>query len=154
MIRLGSITGLPVVHNGRMQGRVERAVLTPDGGRLRGLMIRRGMSGARWLDAEDVLVLGEVSVIAGRPPVRAPRDALFSLGSVRDTAGLALGRVTDVYLQPENGRVLALEITLGPLEELTCGRLLAREFAVCPAPGEPGQVLIPTGCALERLRRD
>ena len=40
----------------------------------------------------------------------------------------------------------------GPLEELRCGRMLARDFAVHPAPGEPGQVLIPTGCTLERIR--
>ena len=91
-------------------------------------------------------------MIAVRPPGRMPRDAAFVLGSVRDTAGLDLGRVTDVYLQPDTRRVTALEITLGPLEELRCGRMLARDFAVHPAPGEPGQVLIPTGCTLERIR--
>ena len=152
MIRLGSVTGLPVVYAGRMLGRVEQAVLTPDGQRLRGLIVRRGFGGARWLALEDVRVLGQVTVIAGKMPGRTPRDADFSLGCVRDTAGLDLGRVTDVYLSPESFRVTALEITLGPIEELRCGRMLAREFSVCPAPGEPGQVLIPTGCALEKLR--
>ncbi|MGN0972202.1 MAG: hypothetical protein ACI4OY_09610, partial [Aristaeellaceae bacterium] len=137
MIRLGSVTGLPVVCSGRLQGRVEQAVLTPDGRNLRGLVVRKGFGGARWLAAEDILVLGEVSVISLRRPGRMPRDAAFTLGCVRDTAGLDLGRVTDVYLQPESRRVAALEITLGPLEELRCGRMLAREFAVHPAPGEP-----------------
>ena len=152
MIRLGSVTGLPVVCSGKLQGRVEQAALNPDGRSLRGLVVRRGFGGARWLAAEDILVLGEVSVIALRPPGRMPRDAAFVLGSVRDTAGLDLGRVTDVYLQPDTRRVAALEITLGPLEELRCGRMLARDFEVHPAPGEPGQVLIPTGCTLERIR--
>lgn len=152
MIRLGSVTGLPVVRSGKLQGRVEQAVLNPDGRSLRGLVVRRGFGGARWLAAEDILVLGEVSVIARRSPGRMPRDAAFALGSVRDTAGLDLGRVTDVYLQPDTRRVAALEITLGPMEELRCGRMLARDFAVHPAPGEPGQVLIPTGCMLERIR--
>ena len=152
MIRLGSVTGLPVVCAGKLQGRVEQAVLNPEGRSLRGLVVRRGFGGARWLAAEDILVLGEVSVIALRRPGRIPRDAAFNLGCVRDTAGLDLGRVTDVYLQPDTRRVAALEITLGPLEELRCGRMLARDFAVHPAPGEPGQVLIPTGCALERIR--
>ena len=137
---------------GKLQGRVEQAVLNPEGRSLRGLVVRRGFGGARWLAAEDILVLGEVSVIALRRPGRIPRDAAFNLGCVRDTAGLDLGRVTDVYLQPDTRRVAALEITLGPLEELRCGRMLARDFAVHPAPGEPGQVLIPTGCALERIR--
>ena len=137
---------------GKLQGRVEQAVLNPEGRSLRGLVVRRGFGGARWLAAEDILVLGEVSVIALRRPGRIPRDAAFNLGCVRDTAGLDLGRVTDVYLQPDTRRVAALEITLGPMEELRCGRMLARDFAVHPAPGEPGQVLIPTGCALERIR--
>ena len=152
MIRLGSVTGLPVVRSGKLQGRVEQAVLNPDGRSLRGLVVRRGFGGARWLAAEDILVLGEVSVIARRSPGRMPRDAAFALGCVRDTAGLDLGRVTDVYLQPDTRRVTALEITLGPMEELRCGRMLARDFAVHPAPGEPGQVLIPIGCTLERIR--
>lgn len=146
------MTGLPVVCAGKLQGRVEQAVLNPEGRNLRGLVVRRGFGGARWLAAEDILVLGEVSVIALRRPGRIPRDADFALGCVRDTAGLDLGRVTDVYLQPDTRRVAALEITLGPLEELRCGRMLARDFAVHPAPGEPGQVLIPTGCTLERIR--
>ena len=152
MIRLGSVTGLPVVCGGRLQGRVEQAALNPDGRSLRGLVVRKGFGGARWLAAEDILVLGEVSVIAACVPGRMPRDATFTLGCVRDTAGLDLGRVTDVYLQPDSRRVAALEITLGPLEELRSGRMLARDFAVQPSPGEPGQVLIPTGCALERMR--
>lgn len=150
MIRLGSVTGLPVVCAGRMLGRVEQAVLTPDGRMLRGLVVRRGFGGARWLGTEDISVLGQVTVIAARIPRRMPRDVSFTLGCVRDTAGLDLGRVTDAYLSPDTCRVTALEITLGPLEELRCGRMLAREFSVCPAPGEPGQVLIPTGCVLER----
>ncbi len=152
MIRLSSITGLPVVYDGRMLGQVEQAVLTPDGRMLRGLVIRRGFGTARWLAREDVQVLGQVTVIAGRAPGRSPRDANFTLGCVRDTAGLDLGRVTDVYLLPESGRVAALEITLGPVEELRCGRMLARTFAVCPTPDEAGQVLIPTGCTLERVQ--
>lgn len=152
MIRLGAVTGLPVVREGRVLGRVEQFVLTGDGHRLRGLVIRRGFGIARWLPAESIGVMGQVTVIAKGAPGRLPRDADFALGCVRDTAGLDLGRVTDVYLTGPQGCVAAIEMTLGPLEELRCGRMLAREFAVCPIPGEPGQVLIPTGCALEPAR--
>ena len=152
MIRLGGVTGLPVVCAGQLTARVEQTVLTQDGRRLRGLVVRRGFGGARWLPVEDVQVMGQVTVIAARKPGKLPRDADFALGSVRDTAGLELGRVTDVFITGDHGHVAAIEITLGPLEEMTCGRMLAREFAVCPIPGEPGQVLIPTGCALEPVR--
>lgn len=152
MIRLSSMTGLPVVSDGKVLGQVEQAVLTPDGRYLRGMVVRRGFGGARWLDASQVQVLGQVSVIAMGAPTRMPRDAAFAWGSVRDTAGLELGRVTDVYLSGEMYRVLALEITLGPLEDVRCGRMLARTFFVHPMPGDPGQVLIPTGCALEKVQ--
>lgn len=143
-----------MVFDGRMLGRVEQAVLSRDGTVLRGLIVRRGFGGARWLAVQDVQVLGQVTIIAGCKPGKLPHDASFALGSVRDTAGLDLGRVTDVYLSADNYRVIAIEMTLGPLEELRHGRMLARTFTVSPASGDPGQVLIPTGYVLEKARRN
>lgn len=154
MIRLGTVTGLPVVLSGRMMGRVEQTVLTSDGHSLRGLVVRHGIGGAKWVDSGRIRVLGDVSVIISDKPDRLPKDADFSLTSVKDTGGLNLGRVTDVYLNPQTFQVTALEITLGLVEEMTCGRMLAREFVVRPAPQEPGQVLIPCGLALEKTRRE
>lgn len=151
MIRLGSLVGLPAALDGRMVGRVEQTVLTPDGHALRGMVIRHGLGGAKWVDSGHIRVLGDVSVILSGKPGRLPSDADFTLTSVKDTGGLNLGRVTDVYVNPSTFRVAALEISLGLIEELTCGRMLARTFVVQPAPDEPGQVLIPCGCALERL---
>jgi len=151
VIRLGSIVGLPAALNGRMVGRVEQAVLTPDGHALRGLVIRHGLGGAKWLDAACIQVLGAVSVILDCKPCTLPRDADFALTSVKDTGGLNLGRVTDAYINPETLQVTALEISLGLVEEITLGRMLARQFVVRPVPGEPGQVLIPCGCTLERI---
>lgn len=151
MIRLGSLVGLPAALEGRMVGRVEQTVLTPDGHALRGLVIRHGFGGARWADTDSIRVLGNVSVILACKPRRLPRDADFTLTSVKDTGGLNLGRVTDAYVNAATFQVTALEISLGLVEELTCGRMLARSFVVQPAPGEPGQVLIPCGCTLEKL---
>ena len=151
MTRLGSIVGLPAALNGRMVGRVEQTVLTPDGHALRGLVVRHGLGGARWVDAESIAVLGDVSVILSCKPARLPRDADFTLTSVKDTGGLNLGWVTDAYVNPATMQVTALEISLGLVEELTLGRMLTRQFVVHPQPDEPGQVLIPCGCTLERL---
>ena len=153
-IRLGSITGLPVILNGRKIGRVEKAVLTPDGRALRGLVTRQGLGGAKWIPGEAASVLGQVSVVTAMHPGRVPRDADFSFGSVRDTAGLHIGRVTDVFLDADTRRITALEVSLGLVEELTVGRLLAREYVVRTAPSEPGQVLIPCGYALEKPERE
>lgn len=146
MIRLGSIVGLPAAVGGRMVGRVEQAVLTSDGRRLRGVVIRHGLGSARWAPAENIAVLGDVSVILISKPGRVPRDAQFSFPAVKDTAGLNLGRVTDVYIHPATLRVAALEISLGLWEEITLGRMLARQFTL-----QQGQVLVPCGCTLERL---
>lgn len=143
--RLGRIVGLPAVCEGRMAGRVERAVLTRDGRALKGLIIRHGMGGARWAAEADVDVLGEVSVILRRMLGRLPPEADFTLTWVKDSGGMHLGRVTDAYVDPVTRAVSALEVDLGPIETLRAGRLLAREFTVSGA-----CVMIPCGCALER----
>lgn len=152
MTRLGSLVGLPAALEGRMVGRVEQAVLTPDGRSLRGLVLRHGLGSARWAAAGSIGVLGQVAVVLREKPVRPPKKADFMLTSVKDSAGLNLGRVTDVYINPETMQVVALEISLGVVEELRLGRMLARQYVVRPTPEEPGQVLIPCGYALERLQ--
>ena len=149
-IRLGSVLGLPVILRGRMIGRVERAVVTADGRALRGLTIRRGLGGARWINSAHIVVLGEVSVIVDSDPARLPQDADFDLGTVKDTGGLALGWVTDVFLNPATYRVTGLELTLGLIEELLGGRLIARSWTVVPGTGE---VLVPCGYMLETVRQ-
>ena len=146
-VRLGRIVGLPAVLKGRVAGRVERAVLTPDGRRLMGLILRQGMGSARWAAAEDVLNLGQVSQILRTRPGRLPAGAGFSLSSVKDSGGMLLGWVTDVYLDAASRAVSALEVDLGPVESLRTGRLLARQFTVTEGTGD---VMIPCGCALER----
>jgi len=146
-MRLGQLLGLPVILQGRMIGRIERAVVSPEGDRLRGVMLRRGLGGAKWAAREDIEVLGEVSVILRRKPARVPRDADFALQGVRDTGGMALGWVTDAYLHTGNYRLTAIEISLGLMEELRGGRYLARRWSVSSGTGE---VMIPCGCALEK----
>lgn len=150
MIRLSGLMGLPVVLSGRVVGCVERGVLTRDGRRLRGLILRRGLGAARWTPEENVVLLGTVSVIIDRRPGRVPPDADFAFTLVKDTSGLCLGHVTDVWIDPVTRRSGALEVSLGPVETLNCGRLLAHTFRASPAPDDPGQVLVPSGVPLEQ----
>lgn len=142
-VRLGRIVGLPAVLGERLLGHVERAVLTEDGARLRGLVIRRGLGSARWAAGSGIGVLGDVSVILGTRPVRLPRDTDFVLRTVKDESGLTLGRVTDVWICPENLAVTALEVTLGLYEDMRQGRLTIRRWTVQPDPEDGAQVLIP-----------
>ena len=151
MIRLGCLTGLPVVLDGRTIGHIEQAALTPDGHALRGVTVRHGLGMARWVDEKDIAIIGAVAVIVRSKPVKPPRDACYSLGPVWDTAGLPLGYVTDACLCPGTRRIHALEISLGPLESLRLGRFLVRDYTVTPQNAAPARVMIPCGCALEHI---
>ncbi|MBQ8200236.1 MAG: hypothetical protein IJZ74_00560 [Clostridia bacterium] len=141
-VRLGRVLGLPAILGERMVGHVERAVFAQDGRRLRGLIIRRGLGGAKWIGRDKISVLGDVSVILTERPARPPRDADFALRTVKDESGLTLGRVTDAWISTDTLAVTALEVTLGLLEDLRTGRRIVRQWAI--RPGEDGaQVLIP-----------
>ena len=141
-LRLGRILGLPAVVNARIVGHVERAVPDESGRHVTGFVIRRGLGSAKWADRSSVSVLGEVSVILRERPTRLPRAAEGSLSAVKDEGGLTLGRITDWWISPDGMDITALEVTLGPLEDLRRGRRKIRKWAV--QPGEDGlQVLIP-----------
>lgn len=141
-IRLGRLLGLPAVCGERVVGHVERAVPDEEGRHLLGLVIRRGLGGAKWADRSAITVLGDVSVILGAKPGRVPKGNDTLLGAVRDESGLALGRVTDWWISPDTFDITALEITLGLMEDLRSGRKTIRQWTV--QPGEEGcQVLIP-----------
>lgn len=141
-VRLGRILGLPAICGERVVGHVERAVPDEEGRHLAGLVIRRGLGGAKWAGRSAISVLGDVSVILGERPGRVPKGSGTVLGAVRDESGLALGRVTDLWISPETFDITALEITLGLLEELCTGRRTVRQWTVqCSEEGT--QVLIP-----------
>ena len=141
-VRLGRILGLPAVCGERVVGHVERAVPDETGAHLQGFIIRRGLGGAKWADRSAITVLGDVSVILREKPGRVPKGSAVSLSAVKDEGGLTLGRVTDLWISRDGLDITALEVTLGPLEDLTSGRRTVRHWAVQPS--EDGmQVLIP-----------
>ncbi len=138
------MTGLPVILNGRSIGSVMRGVLAEDGRSLRGIVVRGGLRGARWVPREQIELVGKISVIANGKASRVPRDAGYRLFRVSDGEGLRLGIVTDVLLHEETLRVAALEISCGPLDDLIDGRWYATAYHVQPR-GEYGHVTVPRG---------
>lgn len=142
-LRLGRVVGLPAVLGERLMGHVERAVLDEGGKQLQGLVLRRGLGGARWAGREEIRLLGDVSVILRARPGRPPRSADFCLRAVKDESGLTLGRVTDVFVCPETLAVTALEVSLGLMEELLQGRRIIRRWTVRTDAEDGPQVLIP-----------
>lgn len=142
MTGLKKMIGLPVIVDGKNAGRILRGVLTEDGRFLRGVVMRGGLTGARWLPKDQIALVGQVSVIASGKPRRMPKDADYRLFRVSDPDGERLGIVTDALLNGETLRVMALEISAGPIDDLTDGRWYATAYSV-HASGHTGHVTVP-----------
>ena len=141
---LKKMIGMPVILNGRPAGSVVRGVLNQDGRSLRGIVIRGGLRGQKWLAREQIALVGQMSVIGNGKARRVPRDAAYHLFRVTDPEGTRLGVVTDALLHEETLRVAALEISGGPIDDLTDGRWYATAFHVRPQ-GNTGHVTVPSG---------
>lgn len=142
MTGMKRLIGLPVVLNGKQVGTVARGVVCPDGRKLRGLVVRSGLRSSRFLEAEDIRLLGRVSVLCTRKPARMPKEAAFRLFRVTDASGARIGLVTDAVLDENTLRVTALEISSGPVDDLLDGRWYATVFHVTAA-GNTGHVTVP-----------
>ena len=129
-VHLTRVLGLPAVLRGRSQGHVERAVLENDGHALRGLIVRRGFGGAKWVARDSIAC-----------PTHLPRKTDFRLRTVKDTRGLTLGCVTDVLISADNLLVSELEVSLGLIDDFRDGRRRIRHFSASP----DGDVLVPEG---------
>ena len=134
--------GLPVIVAGKQIGTVVRGVLSADGKRLRGLVVRDGLRASRYLAAEDISMLGRLAVIGKCRPGRLPKDAGNKLFRVTDADGARVGVVTDVLLDENTLCVGALEISAGPVDDLISGRWYATAFDV-RSTAAVGHVTIP-----------
>ena len=142
MTGMKRLIGLPVIRDGRQIGTVVRGVVDEDGKRLRGLVVRSGLRASRWIDAEDIALLGKLSILTRAKPARLPRCAGYRLFRVTDADGARIGVVTDVLLDEKSLRVTALEISSGPVDDLLSGRWFATAFDV-KSGGATGHVTIP-----------
>lgn len=142
MTGMKRLIGLPVIWSGRQIGSVVRGVLSDDGKRLRGLVVRDGLRASRWLDAKDIDMLGRLAVISRARPARMPKYAGSKLFRVTDADGARVGVVTDVLLDENTLRVGALEISSGPVDDLISGRWYATAFDV-RSTDTTGHVTVP-----------
>lgn len=115
---LNRMIGLPVILGDRQMGSVERAVADARARRLSGLVIRRGLGGARWVPAEGVELVGEKCVLIRRKPIRPPEKNEPGGRIALLTTGERVGDVTDALLMGDTLRLIALEISPGPLYRL------------------------------------
>ena len=138
MTGIQGLIGLPVIRGGKTVGMLEQAILEESGRKLRGIIVREGIGGAKWVDVEDIRTIGGVSVLISGDLKKPPKEAGFRLGRVQDTSGLRLGTVTDALLNPDTLEVEALEISNGPVDDLLYGRWLASDFVLRQPPDGGG----------------
>lgn len=139
MLRMTGITELiAVLHGtGRRLGEVERVCLSADGQDVQGLILRKKGFLRRkvFIPFEDIVLWGEktAAVTAEQkiPSEIRKRQELEGM-SVLDTAGERLGWVTDALVEENTGRVTALEVSRGYVDDLTAGRIYVRDFTMRP----------------------
>ena len=137
MLRMTGITGLiAVLHGtGRRLGVVERVCLSADGQDVQGLILRKKGFVRRkvYVPFECIALWGEktVAVTAEQkiPLMIRKRQEIEGM-SVLDTAGERLGWVTDALVEESAGRVRALEVSRGYVDDFTAGRAYVRDFTM------------------------
>lgn len=148
LMTLNRIAGMPVVCGGRQIGQVERAVADAENAVLHGLVVRRGIGAAKWLPASGLEWIGEVCVAARKKPCPLPAKLPPCVSHVYLANGNLAGTVADMVLCSHTFRILALEISPGPLYGLAGKTEYARQFSVR---GGDGQVMVAHLCSWAQI---
>lgn len=136
---LNALIGRAVIWQDQKLGFVERAFPNAQKRRVDGLAVRHGLSAARWIAGEDILLLGPNCVLVQRKPQRMPEKKEFLPGRVFLTSGECAGDVTDMIVETDTMHLAALEVCQGPFYRLMGRRAYAPEFHV-NEDGEEGDV--------------
>ena len=122
MVKLRSLTGMPVVMNGRKIGRLVQAELSGDLRELRCIWIDAGLKGMRCIPCENLEMIGSKAVTADSPGTRSRCRAGLPLFRAVSTDGRRLGAVTGAEIDELTFAVQALEISGGVWDDLYRGR--------------------------------
>lgn len=139
---LRQLEGLPTVWQDRLVGYVERGVPDEEALRLEGLIIRRGLGPSRWVDAGSISTMGKRCILLREKPERLSGRSAPELYLAYLTTGERIGPVTDGILNRKNLRLLALEISPGPLHHLRGQNAYAREYRVISGGLRKGQTMV------------
>ena len=127
-----SMLGMPVVLNGRRIGRVSGVQLSKQLSQVRGVWVDRGFKPRRYLDEDGIELIGDVSLLAKSAGRREKGEGktIFTRALAED--GSRAGAITDAYVDPETGEVLALELSRGVWDDLIRGRSRVSHYTVRP----------------------
>ncbi|MFZ5814393.1 MAG: PRC-barrel domain-containing protein [Bacillota bacterium] len=130
MPRSSDLIGLPVLAGPRLKriGRVQEVLISRDGSRLCGLVLESGgiLHPRRVLDFSAIRALGATHLLAEEIYLDDERgtccgESLHGL-PVLDGAGEELGMMDDIHFEPTTGRILALQLSRGFVDDLLSGK--------------------------------
>ena len=150
---LNRLIGTPAVWQDRQVGLVESAVADIQKGTLGGMLVRKGLGGARWSCGEDVLLAGERCVVLNAAPGRLPELQPRSFDHAFLPTGEYAGKVTDALLYGETLRIAALEISPGPFYRLLGRCLYASDYRVA-SEGVRVPMLLTWSQLMNRLKEE
>ena len=125
-----ALIGLPVIVNGKRVGRVIQAEISDDLTEMTGIWISSGFFGTRFISADCLGMLGNVSIIADRPGERkrCRMQALFRRAVGSD--GSRWGAVVGARIDELSFHIDALELSYGLWDDLMIGRRYIRRFSL------------------------
>lgn len=151
MHRGRDLIGLTVLAGPRLTriGRVQELLLSEDGTRICGLVLEGAgwLHPARVLDFRAVQAIGETHLVAqerylAQGEGEAPRPCGRLRGLPVLTAdGREMGLLDDLQFEPGSGRVLALELSRGLVDDLLRGK----ELVALPGPVVAGEAAVIMG---------
>ena len=113
MRKLRNLTGMPVICKRKKIGRVIHAGLSSDLRALEGIWVDCGLLGTRYIAAEHIGTIGEVSVIADCRGRRRKMNARSLVCRAVGTDGRRLGAIVGAEIDEVSLMVCALELSLG-----------------------------------------
>lgn len=147
--RMSGLIGTAVIVGGRRAGRVSGVVLE-DGRHIAGVLVEGALGGKCMMSLGQIRVMGDVSLQCAGKGARAGGCEPFSPGRAITTGGQRLGRVSDLFIDEHTGRVDAIEVSRGYLDDLVSSRLICSEFSLRPQSGDAVVADVHTergGCA-------
>ncbi|MDD3335325.1 MAG: hypothetical protein PHI98_07385 [Eubacteriales bacterium] len=150
---LNRLIGMPVVWQDQQLGYVERGVTDENARRLRGVVIRRGIGAARWVPARALKLVGQRCVLVSQQPESIPEHIDMEMRQVFLTTGERIGQVSDAVLGGMSLRLMALEISQGPLYRLLGHTSYAAAYRVIHTQRSGDEVVVPELLTWAELQR-
>ncbi len=128
LFSLQRAVGLPVVWHDQQMGYVERAIPNLESKKLGGIVSRRGLGSAKWVESTNVDWIGSHCVLIDQKPQPMPTVPIVRHWDVYLTSGQHIGHVSDTYLLCGTLTLYALEVSAGPFYQLAGKTVYATDF--------------------------